>query len=120
MADIAKFEEEYKGSEEELADLKAAYLDSDGDMDYIMDNVLCATPEEDEARFSDVIKKWIAAGEAPDLKKFSKESSRKKRERKRRAEGEAEEAKDLAKELGLDNGVRIDWGNRVHTRSTQI
>ena len=71
MADIAKFEEEYKGSEEELADLKAAYLDGDGDMDYIMDNVLCAT-QDDEARFSDVIKKWIAAGEAPDLKKFSK------------------------------------------------
>merc|ERR1712037_991427 len=101
---IAKFEDEYKGSEEELADLKAAYLDGDGDMDYIMDNVLCATPEEDETRFSDVIRKWIAAGEAPDLKKFSKESAKKKKERKRRAEGEAEEAKDLAKELGLDNG----------------
>ena len=42
LADIAKFEEEYKGSEEELADLKAAYLDGDGDMNYIMDNVLCA------------------------------------------------------------------------------
>ena len=42
VADIAKFEEEYKGSEEELADLKAAYLDGDGDMNYIMDNVLCA------------------------------------------------------------------------------
>ena len=75
MADIAKFEEEYKGSEEELADLKAAYLDGDGDMDYIMDNVLCATQDEDEARFSDVIKKWIAAGDVPDLKKFSKGAS---------------------------------------------
>ena len=74
MADIAKFEEEYKGSEEELADLKAAYLDGDGDMDFIMkcmDNVLCAMQEEDEARFSDIIKKWIAAGDVPDLKKFS-------------------------------------------------
>ena len=104
MADIAKFEEEYKGSEEELADLKSAYLDGDGDMDYIMDNVLCAT-QDDEARFSDVIKKWIAAGEAPDLKKFSKESAKRKKERKRRAEGERKEAEQLGKELGLDSEV---------------
>ena len=74
LADIAKFEEEYKGSEEEMADLRAAYLDGDGDMDYIMDNVLCATQDEDEARFSDIIKKWIEDGEVQDLKKFSKES----------------------------------------------
>ena len=74
LADIAKFEEEYKGSEEEMADLRAAYLDGDGDMDYIMDNVLCATQDEDEARFSDIIKKWIKDGEVQDLKKFSKES----------------------------------------------
>ena len=103
MADIAKFEEEYKGTEEELADLKAAYLDGDGDMDYIMDNVLCATAE-DEERFSTIIKKWIAAGEAPDLKKFTKESAKRKKERKRRAEGERKEADELAKELGLDRG----------------
>ena len=76
-----------------------------------MDNVLCATAE-DEERFSSIIKKWIAAGEAPDLKKFTKESAKRKKQRKRRAEGERKEADELAKELGLDNEVGfrcIQW-----------
>jgi len=118
LADIAKFEEEYKGSEEELADLKAAYLDGDGDMNYIMDNVLCAVQEEDEERFAGIIRKWIADGDVPDLKKFSKESAKKKKERKRRAEGERQEAEEAAKELGLGNGAS-SLANMIAKRQEQ-
>ena len=62
LKDIKKFEEEYKYSEEESADLKQAYIDGKGDMEFILDNVLCCT-HEDEDRFSNQIKDWIEDGE---------------------------------------------------------
>ena len=39
MEDIKSFEEKYKGSEEEMEDLKRAYLHHEGDMDAIMGEV---------------------------------------------------------------------------------
>ena len=72
VVEDAKQLEKFKAFRDELTDLKAAYLDGDGDMNYIMDNVLCAVQEEDEARFAGIIRKWIADGDVPDLKKFSK------------------------------------------------
>ena len=43
--DIKKFEEKYKGSEEEIKDLKAAYVQCEGDMEGILENVLCSTED---------------------------------------------------------------------------
>ena len=37
LKDIQNFENEYRGSEEERGDIKQAYIDSEGDMDLIMD-----------------------------------------------------------------------------------
>ena len=39
VEDIKAFEKTYKGSEEELADLKAAYLQHEGDFDHILEEV---------------------------------------------------------------------------------
>ena len=39
MEDIRAFEKTYKGSDEELDDLKAAYLQHEGDMDHILEEV---------------------------------------------------------------------------------
>ena len=52
----------YRHSAEELSDLKQAYIESEGDMNHILDNVLCCT-FEDEDRFSNQIKDWIEDGE---------------------------------------------------------
>ena len=38
VADIKKFEKEYRDTDEEKADLKKAYLDGEGDMDHILDS----------------------------------------------------------------------------------
>ena len=62
LSDIKKFEDEYRHSAEELSDLKQAYIESEGDMNHILDNVLCCT-FEDEDRFSNQIKDWIEDGE---------------------------------------------------------
>ena len=39
MEDIKSFEDKYKGSEEEMEDLRRAYLQHEGDMDAIMGEV---------------------------------------------------------------------------------
>lgn len=104
VEDIKNFEDKYKGSEEELSDLKQAYVDGQGSMDYILENVLCATID-DEPRFVKIIEKWIRKDEVPRLDNFTKDSKRKKDSRKRKAAAEAVEAEELKKELGLNDTV---------------
>ncbi|XP_061183153.1 dnaJ homolog subfamily C member 9-like [Saccostrea echinata] len=100
--DIKSFQKEYKDSEEELEDLKTAYIECEGDMDGIIDSVMCATIE-DEARFTKILKQLIRKKEIPDFPAFSKEGKKKKAERKRKHEAEAAEAEIEAKKIGLDN-----------------
>jgi DnaJ family protein C protein 9 len=71
------------GSAEELADLKIAYEEAEGDMDVIMDSVLCCTAD-DEERFTNILKDLIQQGELTDYKAFSKEFKKKKTARQRR------------------------------------
>ena len=66
--DVRQFHEGYKGSEEEMEDLKAAYLAGEGDMDKIMDTVLCASVLDDEERFREILGEWIEEGDVPKYK----------------------------------------------------
>lgn len=100
--DIKNFEEKYKESEEELNDLKQAYLDGKGSMDYILDNVLCCSID-DEPRFTKILQGWIEEDEVPRFDKFSKESKKKKDSRKRKAMAEKAEAEEMKKQLGLND-----------------
>ncbi|KFP03915.1 DnaJ subfamily C member 9, partial [Calypte anna] len=100
VKDIEDFEKSYKDSEEELADIKAAYMDFEGDMDRIMDSVLCVD-YTDEPRIRKIIEKAIDDGEVPAYKCFVKESKQKRTARKRRVEKEAREAEKTKEELGL-------------------
>ena len=81
VEDIAEFEKQYKGSEEEMSDLKAAYLDYEGDMDAILENVMCATVDDDE-RFRKIIKELISKENLPKFPAFVNEGKKKKRARK--------------------------------------
>ncbi|ELV10074.1 DnaJ like protein subfamily C member 9 [Tupaia chinensis] len=104
LEDIQAFEKTYKGSEEELADIKQAYLDFKGDMDQIMESVLCVQYTE-EPRIRNIIQQAIDAREVPSYNAFVKESKQKMNARKRRAQEEAKEAEISRKELGLDEGM---------------
>ncbi|XP_053442145.1 dnaJ homolog subfamily C member 9 isoform X3 [Nycticebus coucang] len=104
LEDIQAFEKTYKGSEEELADIKQAYLDFKGDMDQIMESVLCVQYTE-EPRIRNIIQQAIDTGEVPSYNAFVRESKQKINARKRRAQEEAREAEITRKELGLDEGV---------------
>lgn len=102
IASIKNFENEYKESEEELNDLKQAYLDGKGSMDYILTNVLCCTID-DEPRFTKILQGWIKDKEVPEFNNFTKESKKKKESRKRKAKAEEAEAEEMKKQLGLND-----------------
>jgi hypothetical protein len=71
------------GSDEEKEDLKKAYLEAKGDMDRIIDNVLCASVE-DEARFRTIIEGWIDDNTVKPFTAFTHENKKKREERKRK------------------------------------
>lgn len=102
LDDIKNFEKKYRHSDEEAEDLKKAYLESEGDMDAIIDNVICATVD-DEPRFTEILVGWIKEGKVPDFEKFSHETKENKKKRKAKRDEEAKEAEEYAKEIGLGN-----------------
>ena len=112
LDDIENFEAAYKNSEEESGDLKSAYVEGDGDIDFIFNNVLCADEENDRDRFVEAIRGWIEAGDVPTLPRFEKSLAafdKKAKARKRKAAKEAKEAEELAKEFGLGrNGNSLE------------
>lgn len=110
--DIKCFEKNYRESGEELKDLKEAYLEFEGDMDEIMENVLCCTAE-DEERFVETLQELINAGELPDFDAFSKESKKKKAARKRKAKKEEKEAEEMREELYKNAPVKDDSENAL-------
>ncbi|KAK2579384.1 hypothetical protein KPH14_003248 [Odynerus spinipes] len=80
---INNYEKTYKGSETEIKDLKRAYMDGKGDMDYILEVVPFSNCEE-EPRYHTIIAKLIEAGEVPEYKTFTEESEKKKLRRKKK------------------------------------
>ncbi|NXF74957.1 DNJC9 protein, partial [Sclerurus mexicanus] len=114
VKDIEDYQKRYRNSEEELADVKAAYLNFKGDMDRIMENVMCAD-YTDEPRIRAMIEQAIDTGELPSYKAFVRESKQKMMSRRRRVEKEAKEAKKTKEELGL--GGENDLQTLIQRRS---
>lgn len=83
MEDIKAYEEKYRGSDEERADIIQAYLDFEGDMDSIMDSVIFADIDN-EPRIREVIQKAIKKKEVPSYDAFVKESKKKRDQRRKR------------------------------------
>jgi DnaJ family protein C protein 9 len=94
---------EYRGSEEEAADLRAAYTAAKGDMSKVLDRMMHATID-DEPRFRELLSAWIADGSLPQLSAFVSEPETKRRKRAAKAAKEAAEAEALKAKLGLGDG----------------
>jgi hypothetical protein len=71
------------GSEEELGDLKRAYLNGEGDMDFILEAVPF-THTDEESRLRGLIQELIDRGDVPEYKAFTDETPRKRERRKRK------------------------------------
>lgn len=97
---IKNYEKKYKGSSEEVDDLKHAYEKFQGDMDKIMQHVIFATLE-DEERFRNILHQLIKDEQLPAYFKFTNESRKKKQKRRNWFEKEAKEAEQM--KLEMDN-----------------
>ncbi|KAL0106119.1 hypothetical protein PUN28_016091 [Cardiocondyla obscurior] len=102
VEDINNYEKNYKGSETEIKDLKRAYMDSKGDMDYILEAVPFTNCEE-EPRLHSIIEDLIKSGDVPEYTAFTNENDKKKQRRKRKWAKEAAEAERLEKMLKIEN-----------------
>ncbi|KAI1795935.1 DnaJ-domain-containing protein [Ganoderma leucocontextum] len=93
---------EYQGSEEELEDLKQAYIETDGSIADIMTHIPHSA-FDDEARFIVAISDLIKRGDLLSLPQWesSTKDEKAKLVRKKQAAKEAAEAEELAKELGV-------------------
>jgi len=102
--DIIEFEKKYKGSEEEAMDIKQIYNRFKGDMNKIMNSVLCATID-DEPRIKEILQKMINSGEVKSFKAFTSETKKKQDARNRKANREAQMAEKLAEEMGIKKSL---------------
>ncbi|NXO44783.1 DNJC9 protein, partial [Locustella ochotensis] len=121
VKDIEDFQKSYKNSAEELADVKAAYVNFKGDMDRIMESVMCVD-YTDESRIREMIERAIDSGELPSFKAFVKESKQKMVSRRKRVEKEAKEAQKIKDEMGLsgENDLQALIKSRSRDREKEM
>ncbi|KAI9806036.1 MAG: hypothetical protein M1833_004443 [Piccolia ochrophora] len=99
---LAKFEGEYKRSQQETDDLLAIYVKSEGDLDAVFEQVMLSNPLEDEDRFRVILDDAIKTGEVEAYEAYTTEPMTKRKRRTERAKREEREAMKLAKKLGVE------------------
>jgi DnaJ homolog subfamily C member 9 len=98
---IQKIKDEYQNSDQERADLIAAFEHFEGNMDAVFEEMMCSNVLDDDERFRTIINDAISKGDATAWKKYKGEPASKKRKRAKRAQKEATEARAYAEELGI-------------------
>lgn len=98
---IETFRREYQGGEEEKLAVIAAYMEGEGDMQRIYEEVMLSDALEDEERFRRWIDEEIEAGRVEAYPAYVKEGKKEREKRMKAAKREREEAEEYAKELGV-------------------
>jgi len=96
--DIDNYLKEYQGSETEKTDIRKAYLNGKGCINYMMESVPFMAVE-DEPRIIELVKGWIGAEEVPEYKLFTEEPKAKRNRRHKKYAREALEARELKNEM---------------------
>lgn len=90
-SDIDDYRKKYVGSELEKSDLKKAYVNGKGCINYIMEHVPFMGVE-DEPRFHEIVNDWIKNDEVPAFTTFTNEPKSKYNRRHKKYAREAKEA----------------------------
>ncbi|CAK7201454.1 hypothetical protein SEUCBS139899_004158 [Sporothrix eucalyptigena] len=98
---IETFRAQYKASDEERADVLAAYTRYRGDMDGVYESVMLSDVLADDERFRATIDAAIASKEVKSFPKYINETAASKKARVKAAKSESREAEEYAKELGV-------------------
>lgn len=105
--DISKFERDFIGSELERGDIKKAYLNGKGSIDY-MHNCVPFMSCKDEPRIITIVQEMIASGEVPEYKIFTKEPEYKKERRRKKEAKEAKKAAAIQQKMKQDNENNLE------------
>lgn len=100
-SDIDNYRKEYVGSDLEKNDLKKAYLNGKGCINFIMSHVPFMGVE-DEPRFHDIVNEWIKSNEVPEFKAFTNEPKSKRDRRHKKYAREAKEAEKMLEKMKDD------------------
>ncbi|TPX32363.1 hypothetical protein SmJEL517_g04512 [Synchytrium microbalum] len=113
---IEEFAQQYKESDEEKQDILKAYTESEGSMDFILENVMLANAIDDEDRFRNIIEQAIKSKQVERYKAF-KLDPKAAVNRKKEAAKEAKAAERLRKELDLKNNSDGDLQKMLTARN---
>lgn len=91
------------GSDLEKTDLKKAYNNGKGCINYIMEHVPFMGVE-DEERFDEIIREWIEKDEVPEFKAFTNEPKAKRDRRHKKYARESKEAEKIKEKMQQQNG----------------
>ncbi|KAG4071208.1 hypothetical protein HA402_008943 [Bradysia odoriphaga] len=110
------------GSDLEKTDLKKAYLNCKGCIN-AMTNSIPFMGVENEQRFQEIVKEWIAAGEVPEYKMFTEEPKAKRTRRNNKYRKEALEARQIKEEMDAkcaSNSLELQIMARQKSRGTSL
>ena len=82
IADIEKFQDQYRFSEEEKHDVITAYVQCEGDMDAMLEVIPCSVIEDD-VRFKQIVDEKIKEGDVVLFDAFRKENSKTRNKRRK-------------------------------------
>ncbi|XP_013108276.2 J domain-containing protein CG6693 [Stomoxys calcitrans] len=105
--DINNYEKSYVGSDLEKADIKKAYLNGKGCINYMMNSVPFMKVE-DEPRIQEVVRKMIEEEELPEYKAFTQEPEMKRKKRHKKYARESKEAKEILAKIEAKNKKQAD------------
>lgn len=117
--DIDNFKNEFVGSEMERNDIKKAYLNGKGCINYMM-NCVPFMSVEDEPRIQDIVKEMIKNGEVPEYKIFTNEPKAKRDRRHKKYAKEAAEAIKILNSKNQENNLEKQIMERQQNRAANI
>lgn len=116
-SDIDYYKKEYVGSDLERADLKKAYVNGKGCINFIMSHVPFMGIE-DEPRFHEIVNEWIKSGDVPEFKAFTNEPKAKKDRRHKKYAREAKEAEKIKEKMDQEKSEEDDLKKIIAKRQT--
>ncbi|CAK5075304.1 unnamed protein product [Meloidogyne enterolobii] len=96
--DIEEYLKKFRGSQQEMNDVKNAYVKYKGDMDKILETVIGADVQNED-RIREIIRHFIELGELPSLPKYKNEKPISRVRRMKRAAYEAKRAEKVVEEM---------------------
>ncbi|XP_055631794.1 J domain-containing protein CG6693 [Toxorhynchites rutilus septentrionalis] len=116
--DISNFEKNYVGSMLERTDVKKAYLNGKGCINYMM-NSIPFMKCEDEPRIAAIVQQMISEGDVPEYKIFTEEPNAKRNRRHKKYAKEAQEASAIKEELAKTENGNVSLEQQIMLRQTQ-